>query len=103
MTCLKWAITDALELEEDGVMTVKFKDAVSAQACVIRMNDRFFDGRRVGSVRDQTDKQISATIYNGKEKFSRSGKGDVLGKEAEGQPDNVDAFAQQLVDGSDEE
>lgn len=28
-------------------MTVKFKDAHSAQACVLKMNGRFFDGRRV--------------------------------------------------------
>jgi HIV Tat-specific factor 1 len=28
-------------------MTVKFKDTVSARACVLKMNGRFFDGRRV--------------------------------------------------------
>ncbi len=28
-------------------MTIKFKDAVSAQACVYKMNGRFFDGRKV--------------------------------------------------------
>lgn len=33
--------------EEDGVMTIKFKDAVSAQACVYKMHGRFFDGRKV--------------------------------------------------------
>ena len=33
--------------EEDGVMTVKFKDAAAAQACILKMNGRFFDGRKV--------------------------------------------------------
>jgi HIV Tat-specific factor 1 len=30
-------------------MTVKFKDARAAEACVMKMNGRFFDGRRVSS------------------------------------------------------
>jgi HIV Tat-specific factor 1 len=33
--------------EEDGVMTVKFKEAAAAQACILKMNGRFFDGRKV--------------------------------------------------------
>lgn len=33
--------------EEDGVMTIKFKEATAAQACVMKMNGRFFDGRKV--------------------------------------------------------
>ena len=33
--------------EEDGVMTVKFRDVRSAEACVAKMNGRFFDGRKV--------------------------------------------------------
>lgn len=33
--------------EEDGVMTIKFKEPVSAQACVAKMNNRYFDGRVV--------------------------------------------------------
>lgn len=28
-------------------MTVKFKDAAAAQACIAKMNGRFFDGRKV--------------------------------------------------------
>ena len=28
-------------------MTVKFKDAAAAQACILKMNGRFFDGRKV--------------------------------------------------------
>lgn len=41
---------DVCQKEEDGVMTIKFKDAVSAQACVLKMDGRFFDGRKVGVV-----------------------------------------------------
>lgn len=28
-------------------MTIKFKDSISAEACVLKMNGRFFDKRRV--------------------------------------------------------
>jgi hypothetical protein len=28
-------------------MTVKFKDAAAAQACILKNNGRFFDGRKV--------------------------------------------------------
>lgn len=28
-------------------MTIKFKEATAAQACVMKMNGRFFDGRKV--------------------------------------------------------
>lgn len=28
-------------------MTIKFKEPISAQACVMKMNGRFFDGRKV--------------------------------------------------------
>lgn len=51
--------------EPEGVMTVKFRDPLSAQACVIKMNGRFFDGRRV-----------EAFLYSGRERFRRSGAGD---------------------------
>lgn len=39
-----------VQKEEDGVMTVKFKEPVSAQACVAKMNGRYFGGRRVSQV-----------------------------------------------------
>jgi HIV Tat-specific factor 1 len=52
------------DLEEDGIMTVKFRDPVSATACVIKMNGRFFAGRRV-----------EAMLYSGKQRFKRSGGG----------------------------
>ena len=38
---------DGTQKMPDGVMTIKFKDQVSAHACVTKMNGRFFDGRKV--------------------------------------------------------
>ncbi|KAK4684470.1 HIV Tat-specific factor 1, partial [Tremellales sp. Uapishka_1] len=77
--------------EEDGVMTVKFKEQVSAQACIVKMNGRFFDGRR-----------ISAALYTGRERFEKSGKGD-LDDEEEGQRARLDNFARWLVDGDEQD
>ncbi|KAF8881545.1 hypothetical protein CPB85DRAFT_1378315 [Mucidula mucida] len=71
--------------EEDGIMTVKFRDPVSAQACVLRMNGRFFSGRR-----------IEASLYFGKQRFRRSGTGDEEGTEEE----RLAAFSQFLMDES---
>ncbi|KAH7914131.1 hypothetical protein BJ138DRAFT_1123787 [Hygrophoropsis aurantiaca] len=76
-----------LQKEPDGIMTVKFKDHLSAQACVLKMNGRFFDGRR-----------IEASLYAGKQRFRRSGAGD----EAEGDDDaaekrRLDDFASWLM------
>ncbi|KAL7421197.1 hypothetical protein Q5752_004082 [Cryptotrichosporon argae] len=78
--------------EEDGVMTIKFKDATAAQACVLKMHGRFFDGR-----------QISATLYNGRERFAKSGSG--AGGSGDGdkeEQDRLDSFAQWLVEGDGE-
>ncbi|KAG8701549.1 hypothetical protein FRC09_005291 [Ceratobasidium sp. 395] len=47
--------------EDDGVMTVKFKDSISAQACILKMNGRFFAGRKV-----------RAEFYDGKERYRKS-------------------------------
>lgn len=33
--------------EPEGVITVKFKDPTAAQACLLKMNGRYFDGRKV--------------------------------------------------------
>lgn len=73
--------------EPEGVMTVKFRDSLSAQACIIKMNGRFFAGRR-----------IEASLYAGKQRFKRSGAGDEFegdGDEAEKQ--RLDDFAQWLL------
>jgi len=73
--------------EKDGIMTVKFRDPVSAQACVLKMNGRFFDGRR-----------IEATLFSGKQRFKRSGAGDEVEEEgAEAEKKRLDDFAQWLL------
>ncbi|GAA93593.1 uncharacterized protein L969DRAFT_51782 [Mixia osmundae IAM 14324] len=48
--------------EADGVITIKFADAIAAQACVLKMNGRFFAGR-----------QIEASIFDGKKRFRKTG------------------------------
>ncbi|WVQ93319.1 hypothetical protein IAU59_000387 [Kwoniella sp. CBS 9459] len=80
--------------EEEGVMTIKFKDPVAAQACVMKMNNRFFDGRR-----------IYAGIYTGKERFRKSGGTRDFGDDEEGdqeERERLDNFAQWLVEGEGE-
>lgn len=73
--------------EQDGVMTVKFRDTISAQACVLKMSGRFFAGRR-----------IEADLYSGKQRFKRSGAGDDLGGEGEdAERKRLDDFAKWLV------
>ncbi|TFK54326.1 hypothetical protein OE88DRAFT_1654950 [Heliocybe sulcata] len=61
--------------EPEGIMTVKFRDPLSAQACVLKMNGRFFAGRR-----------IEAALYSGRQRFKKGGAGDDYeggGEEAE--------------------
>ncbi|KAF5321971.1 hypothetical protein D9619_001814 [Psilocybe cf. subviscida] len=85
------ADTVPFQLQEDGVMTVKFKDPISAQACILKMNGRYFDGRR-----------ISAELYTGKNRFKRSGFGDDIegqGEDAERQ--RLDDFAKWLMEEED--
>ncbi|KAJ7287541.1 hypothetical protein C8J57DRAFT_1284225 [Mycena rebaudengoi] len=73
--------------EPEGVMTVKFRDPLSAQACVLKMNGRFFDGLRV-----------EASLYNGKHRFRRSGTGEeVEGDSDEAEKKRLDNFAQWLL------
>ncbi|CAL1707081.1 unnamed protein product [Somion occarium] len=73
--------------EPDGVMTVKFRDPLSAQACVLKMNGRFFDGRRV-----------EASLYAGKQRFRRSGVSEeVEGEGDEAEKKRLDDFAQWLM------
>ena len=68
-------------------MTVKFKDPVSAQACIIRMNGRFFDGR-----------QVVAELFSGNERFQRSDTKDNYGEGDEAEKKRLDDFAQWLMD-----
>lgn len=88
-------------------MTVKFRDPISAKACIIvsypshrcfppihapnfqKMQGRFFAGRRV-----------EAYLYTGQERFNRS-KGeddDMLGNGADSERKRLDDFAQWLMD-----
>lgn len=87
-------------------MTVKFRDPLSAQACLLvrllllttspaypwastlkKMNGRFFAGRR-----------IEATLFSGKQRFQRSGAGDeVAGEGNEAEKKRLDDFAQWLL------
>ncbi|KZS98349.1 hypothetical protein SISNIDRAFT_404278 [Sistotremastrum niveocremeum HHB9708] len=62
--------------EEDGIMTVKFRDPLSAKACVMKMNGRFFAGRKV-----------EATLGGGKLKFRRSGRADGDDGNSDGEAD----------------
>ncbi|KAJ7594150.1 hypothetical protein C8J56DRAFT_1002129 [Mycena floridula] len=72
--------------EEDGIMTIKFRDVVSAQACVLKMNGRFFDGRRV-----------EATFFTGKQRFRRSGVGEEADGDTEEETKRLDSFAEWLM------
>ncbi|KAI0341922.1 hypothetical protein BDW22DRAFT_1358014 [Trametopsis cervina] len=73
--------------EPDGIMSVKFRDHLSAEACVIKMNGRFFAGRR-----------IEATLYAGKQRFKRSGGGEELeGDSDEAEKKRLDDFANWLM------
>ncbi|TDL26119.1 hypothetical protein BD410DRAFT_784158 [Rickenella mellea] len=73
--------------EAEGIMTVKFRDPLSAQACVIRMHGRFFAGR-----------QVEASLYSGKNRFKRSGTGDEIeGDGDDAEKKRLDAFAQWLL------
>ncbi|KAF8200842.1 hypothetical protein BJ912DRAFT_947355 [Pholiota molesta] len=75
------------DLEKDGVMTVKFRDPLSADACVLKMNGRFFDGRRV-----------SAELFTGRQRFKRTGAGEDVGGEGdEAEKKRLDDFAQWLM------
>ncbi|KAG5653042.1 hypothetical protein H0H81_002559 [Sphagnurus paluster] len=73
--------------EKDGIMTVKFRDPISAQACLIKMNGRFFAGRR-----------IEASLFSGKQRFRRSGAGDDHEDDgADAEKKRLDDFAQWLL------
>lgn len=86
-------------------MTVKFKDPLSAQACVIvspemhasvpdvanacvspqKMNGRFFAGRR-----------IEASLFAGRQRFKRTGHSDNF-SEGEDEKQRLDDFAKWLM------
>ncbi|KAJ2713231.1 hypothetical protein H4S00_005514, partial [Coemansia sp. D1744] len=66
------------DLSEDGVIAVKFKDELSAKACVQMMNGRFFGGR-----------QVEATIYDGQTRYKsskESSKAETVASTSDAQP-----------------
>ncbi|GBE81197.1 hypothetical protein BKA93DRAFT_814173 [Sparassis latifolia] len=71
--------------EPDGIMSVKFRDPLSAQACVMKMNGRFFAGRRV-----------EASLYAGKQRFKRTTDESFVGED-ESEKKRLDDFAQWLM------
>ncbi|EJU04273.1 splicing factor u2af-associated protein 2 [Dacryopinax primogenitus] len=71
--------------EPEGVMTVKFRDPVSAQACVLKMNGRYFDKRRV-----------LAELYTGRQRFKRTGD-DITKEVDEAEKQRLDEFAAWLM------
>jgi HIV Tat-specific factor 1 len=74
--------------EADGVITVKFRDPISAQGCVLKMHGRFFSGRK-----------IEASLWIGKQRFKRSGVAEdveEIGGE-EGEKKRLDDFAHWLL------
>ncbi|KZT10623.1 uncharacterized protein LAESUDRAFT_671961 [Laetiporus sulphureus 93-53] len=73
--------------EPEGIMTVKFRDPISAQACIIKMNGRFFAGRRV-----------EAFLYAGKQRFKRSADESSFAEgDDEGEKKRLDDFAKWLM------
>ncbi|KAG0171699.1 hypothetical protein DFQ28_000718 [Apophysomyces sp. BC1034] len=73
-----------------GVISVRFMEKESADACILLMNDRFFSGR-----------QISAEIYDGHTRYLKSG-----GKEeedGEAEKERLERYAKWLEQGSDDE
>ncbi|KIY46207.1 hypothetical protein FISHEDRAFT_76048 [Fistulina hepatica ATCC 64428] len=70
--------------EPDGIMTVKFRDPLSARACILKVNGRFFDGRRV-----------EASLFTGKQRFKRSGAGG--NNTGEDEKQRLDDFAEWLL------
>ena len=87
-------------------MTIKFKDMVSAQGCVMKMNGRFFDRRQVSDpakFSTHAYPQIHASIYTGKERYQKSkGAQDFGDEDADKEErERLDNFATWLVDGED--
>ncbi|KAI8815639.1 nuclear mRNA splicing factor-associated protein [Fimicolochytrium jonesii] len=60
------------DLEEDGIMTIRFKDPEAAELCIKRMNGRFFAQRR-----------IEATHFDGHAKYRESKSSAAAGETAE--------------------
>ncbi|KAK9475029.1 uncharacterized protein V1510DRAFT_409846 [Dipodascopsis tothii] len=67
------------DLEEDGVVSVRFQNADDAEECVDRMDGRFFGGRR-----------ITATIYDGEVRYRKAKKAAPAGLDDDADRDEQD-------------
>ncbi|CAG8458555.1 6495_t:CDS:10 [Paraglomus occultum] len=75
--------------EPEGVVSIRFKEPLSAEACILKMNGRFFGGRRV-----------EAGLYDGKRRFQKSGsKADETEEEESAR---LEKYAKWLETGGDE-
>ncbi|EGG05191.1 uncharacterized protein MELLADRAFT_48926 [Melampsora larici-populina 98AG31] len=52
------------DLEEEGIMTVKFKEPIAAQACILKMNNRFFAGRQVQAMIDDRSRRFKKSNHH---------------------------------------
>lgn len=66
-------------------MTVKFSDPVSAKACVLKMNGRFFGGQAV-----------IAGLYDGKHRYRKSGRGSAREDDAQNEAERIEEFGRWL-------
>lgn len=72
--------------EEDGVVTVRFGNAMAAEACIKVFNGRWFDER-----------QVEAYIADGKEKFKKSKKQDA---DDEADKERLESFSRHIESGN---
>lgn len=77
--------------EPDGVVSVKFKTAEQALACVRVMNGRFFAGQTV-----------EAYIYDGSERFKKTGTKKAGEEDDEDEQQRLDRFGEWLEKEGDE-
>ena len=67
--------------EDDGVVTVRFGNAMAAQECVKVFDGRWFDRR-----------QIEAYVADGRERFKKSKKGEADEEEEQARLENYSKF-----------
>ncbi|PVG02380.1 hypothetical protein CPB86DRAFT_697072 [Serendipita vermifera] len=72
--------------EPEGVITVKFRDPISAKACILKMNGRWFGGRK-----------IEATYFTGRQRFRKSGGGTIEVDDEAGEKARLEEFEKWLM------
>ncbi|KAL0145970.1 splicing factor u2af-associated protein 2 [Mucor lusitanicus] len=73
-----------------GIISVRYKEKESADACIALMDKRFFGGR-----------QISAEVFDGKTKYEKSG-GKLTEEEEEAERLRLERYAKWLEEGGDD-